>query len=92
MIKFFLGSTKKIGSAIFYSFDNKCDTGFDPRKLTAWFIVALAGYAHIHYVDVTVIVEILIVDYMAIGVLLGIVTMEQVIKYRATKTEEKPKE
>jgi ATP:corrinoid adenosyltransferase len=92
MIKFFLGSIKKIGAGLFYSFDNKCDTGFDPRKLTAWAIVALAGYAHVHYVDQTVIVETLIVDYLFIALLLGIVTMEQVIKFRASKTEEKPKE
>jgi hypothetical protein len=89
MIKFFLSSVFKIGSGIFYSFDNKCDSGFDPRKLTAWAIVALAGYSHIHYVDQTVIVETLIVDYCAIGVLLGIVTMEQVIKLKAGKTDTK---
>jgi ATP:corrinoid adenosyltransferase len=92
MIKFFLGSIKKIGSGLFYSFDNKCDTGFDPRKLTAWTIVAMAGYAHLKYVDKDNIVEVLMVDFTFIALLLGIVTMEQVIKFRATKTEEKPKE
>jgi hypothetical protein len=89
MIKFFLASIQKIGSGIFYSFDSKCDTGFDPRKLTAWSILALAGYSHIHYVDQTVIVEILIVDYMAIGILLGIVTMEQITKFKEAKKEPK---
>jgi hypothetical protein len=89
MIKFFLASILKIGTAIFYSFDSKCDTGFDPRKLTAWTIIALAGYSHIHYVDQTVIESILIIDYCAVGVLLGIVTMEQVIKLKAGKTETK---
>lgn len=89
MIKFILGSIHKIGSALFYSFDSKCDTGFDPRKLTAWAIIALAGYSHVNYVDQTVIVETLIVDYMAVGLLLGIVTMEQVIKFKAAKNEPK---
>jgi hypothetical protein len=91
MIKFFLGSIKKIGSSIFYSFDNKCDTGFDPRKLTAWVVMAFAGVAHFTYVDKDNITEVLSIDYLFIGVLLGIVTMEQVIKFRASK-EEKPKE
>lgn len=89
MVKFFLSSIHKIGSALFYSFDSKCDTGFDPRKLTAWVIIAFAGYSHIKFVDQTVIVETLIVDYMAVGVLLGIVTMEQVIKYKGAKTDPK---
>jgi hypothetical protein len=92
MIKFFLGSLRKIGSAIFYSFDNKCDTGFDPRKLTAWVVMAFAGVAHFKYVDKDNIVEVLMVDFTFIALLLGIVTMEQVIKFRASKTEEKPKE
>jgi hypothetical protein len=89
MIKFFIWAFKKIGSGIYYSFDSKCDTGFDPRKLTAWSIILLAAYSHIHYVDQTVIVETLIVDYCFIALLLGIVTMEQIIKFRANKPEDK---
>ncbi len=89
MIKFFLASIQKIGTATFYSFDSKCDTGFDPRKLTAWTIIALAGYSHIRYVDQTVIVEVLIVDYCAVGVYLGIVTMEQITKFKEAKKEDK---
>jgi hypothetical protein len=88
MIKFFISSIMKIGSGLFYSFDSKCDTGFDPRKLTAWTIISLAGYSHIKYVDQSVIVEVLIVDYMAVGVLLGIVTMEQLTKFKEAKKEE----
>jgi hypothetical protein len=89
MIKFLLASIHKIGSALFYSFDSKCDTGFDPRKLTAWTIMALAAYSHIFYVDATVIIEVLIVDYCAVGLYLGIVTMEQVIKLKSAKNEPK---
>lgn len=89
MIKFFIAAIQKIGSGVFYSFDNKSDTGFDPRKLTAWAIIALVTYSHINYVDQSVIVETLIVDYTFIALLLGIVTTEQIIKFKATKAEPK---
>jgi hypothetical protein len=54
--------------------------------------MAFAGVAHFKYVDKDNIVEVLMVDFTFIALLLGIVTMEQVIKFRASKTEEKPKE
>ncbi len=89
MIKFFLTSIQKIGSGVFYSFDNKCDSGFDPRKLTAWTIVIFAGHAHFSFVDKDNIVEVLIVDFMFISLLLGIVTMEQITKFKEAKKEPK---
>ncbi len=89
MIKFFLTSIHKIGSGVFYSFDSKCDTGFDPRKLTAWTIVIFAGHAHWNYVDKDNIVEVLIVDFLFIALLLGIVTMEQITKFKEAKNQPK---
>jgi len=81
-MKTILKKLSELYYALFYSFDATPDTGFDPRKITAWAIVALAAYSHINFVDQSVVIEALSIDYIFISILLGVVTVEQYLRFK----------
>lgn len=86
-------SIKEIWNNLFSSFDNKQTSGFSARKLSAFIAMALVVYCHIDYVDKSVVVETICIDLGFVLLLLGIITMEQVIKFKSgTNEEAKPAE
>jgi len=60
--------------------------GASGRKLTAIVIVALMIYGHMHWVDRDNYYDIHFLDVCFVCILLGIVTIEQIIKLFAVKT------
>ena len=56
--------------------------GFSARKLTAFVTMALVIYLHIRYVDLTNVITVLIYDMVFILVLFGIVTIDQLYKFK----------
>lgn len=64
------------------SFYNKFEEGMSARKLTAFTLMACIVYGHLRFVDVTVIVEVLIIDLSAVALLLGIVTVQNLIEFK----------
>lgn len=59
------------------------------RKLTAITIMALIIHGHMKYVDKDNFYNVLIVYVVFVCVLLGIVTVEQIIKFLSNKQESK---
>lgn len=66
------------------SFNNE-KKGFSGRKLTAFFLVACIGYLHYKYVDPSNVTEFLLYDLIAVFLLLGVITTEQIIKFLNAK-------
>lgn len=74
------------------SFDNH-SMGFSARKLSAFIAVMVAIYSTVHYVDGTTIVNVLMVWLTFALMCLGIITAEQVLRFKGQQPEpEKPKE
>ena len=64
------------------SFDNKNPHTFSGRKLTAFAFVVFSGYIHIRFVNTENAIEALLVDAGTALLCLGIITFEQVIKFK----------
>jgi len=69
---------------IFLSLDNS-PTGASARKLTAFTLMFYVGYLHIKFVDQTNSFNFLVADLISVGVMLGLVTAEQLIKFKNDK-------
>lgn len=81
----------KILNNLILSFSNE-DGGFSARKLSAFAAIVIAYLLSLKYSDNTNIVEINL-SWLAFALLcLGIVTIEQIIKFKNGKEEEKNEE
>ena len=70
---------------------NNTDSGFSARKLTAFALMVLIAYVHYKYVDLSNAIEAILIDLGGVLLLLGIVTFEQIIRFREG-TQNTPKE
>ena len=61
---------------------NNQDSGFSARKLTAFALMILIAYVHYKYVDLSNAIEAILIDLGGVLLLLGIVTFEQIIRFR----------
>lgn len=69
--------------------------GFSGRKMTALFIMIFVGKTHLEWLEYahkndnfTLLIEVLVVDFAMVGICLGLVTVEQIIKFK--NKDEKP--
>jgi hypothetical protein len=72
---------KNIIDKLLKSFDNS-EGGFSARKLTAFALMILISYTHYKYVDLSNAIEAILIDLAGVLIALGIITMEQVIKFK----------
>jgi hypothetical protein len=77
---------KEILTKLANSFDNTND-GFSARKLTAFTLVVCICWLHYKFVTPDNAVEYLIIDLLGVLILLGIITIEQVIKLKNGNTQ-----
>jgi len=82
---------KNIIFNILKSLDNR-PGGFSARKLTAFITMLCVIYLHIHYVDLTVLVSVLVYDMLFILLLLGLITMDQLYKFKNGRNNSTPPE
>jgi len=80
---------KEIFKKLIGSLDNKKDSGFSGRKLTA--LTLMACIVSMHFVwgqnnDYTE--NILIIDLIGVAFFLGLVTADQIIKFKSDKNEQ----
>ena len=61
---------------------NNTDSGFSARKLTAFSLMVLIAYVHYKYVDLSNAIEAILIDLGGVLLLLGIVTFEQILKFK----------
>jgi hypothetical protein len=78
---------KRIINTLIGSFDTIKENGFSARKLSAFALMVLIAYAHYKYLDISNVVEVIIIDLCGVLILLGLVTMEQVIKLKNGNNE-----
>jgi len=83
---------KNIFLNIIESFNNKQNVGFSARKLTAFSFMLLIVYLHCRFINTDNLIEALLIDCGTLLMLLGIITMEQVIKFKNGGEEEKKDE
>ena len=62
--------------------------GFAARKLTAFALMILIAYSHFKYVDLTNVVEVLIIDLSGVLLCLGLVTASNIIELKNGKNNE----
>ena len=76
------------------SFDNTTKNSYSARKLTAFAFVLFSGYLHIKYVNEENAINFLMVDALTALLCLGIITFEQVIKFKngEASEQEQPKQ
>ena len=72
---------KKIFENIINSLNNT-DSGFSARKLTAFSLMILIAYVHYKYVDLSNAIEAILIDLGGVLLLLGIITFEQILKFK----------
>jgi hypothetical protein len=72
---------KKLINDILASFNNY-EQGASARKLTAFALMILIAYSHVKFVDLTNVVEVLIIDLSGVLLCLGLVSFEQIIKLK----------
>ena len=70
------------------SFTNE-KNGASARKLTAFALMILIAYSHFKYVDLSNVVEVLIIDLCGVLLCLGLVTAEQIISFKSGNSKEK---
>lgn len=56
--------------------------GFSARKLTAFALMVCVAYIHYKYVDLSIAVEVLIIDLCAVLLCLGLVTASNLIELK----------
>jgi hypothetical protein len=72
---------KDIITNLFASFNNQ-EGGFSARKLTAFALMVLIAYTHYKYVDLSNAIEAILIDLAGVLLLLGIITFEQILKFK----------
>ena len=73
---------------ILASFDNH-ERGFSARKLSAFVLMCCIVYIHYKWVNHDNVAEVLIIDLCGVLLLLGLITFEQIIKFKnGTNTTE----
>ena len=72
---------KKIFENLINSLNNT-DSGFSARKLTAFSLMILIAYVHYKYVDLSNAIEAILIDLGGVLLLLGIITFEQILKFK----------
>ena len=72
---------KKIIENLINSLNNQ-DSGFSARKLTALALMILIAYVHYKYVDLSNAIEAILIDLGGVLLLLGIITFEQILKFK----------
>ncbi len=77
-----LKSIKETINNLIQSFDND-KHGFSGRKLTAFWFVMVTTYLEYKFVDFTNIVEVVSINLLLVLLLLGVVTFEQIIKFKS---------
>ena len=73
---------KDLYNKIIGSFDTHTKNSFSARKLTSFALMPCVYYLHYRYVDMSNSISFLVADLLAILLFLGIVTFEQVIKFK----------
>jgi hypothetical protein len=61
---------------------NTFEKGFSARKLTAFALMICIAYIHFKFVDITIAVEVLIVDLSGVLLCLGLVTASNIIELK----------
>lgn len=61
--------------------------GFAARKLTAFALMVCVAYIHLKYVDLSIAVEVLIIDLSAVLLCLGLVTASNLIELKNGKKD-----
>lgn len=61
--------------------------GFAARKLTAFALMVCVAYIHYNYVDLSIAVQVLIIDLSAVLLCLGLVTASNLIELRNGKKD-----
>ena len=61
---------------------NTNEGGLSARKLTSFALMACVAYIHLKYVNPDNAIEALIIDLTSVFLLLGIITAEQIIKFK----------
>lgn len=72
---------KQVATNILNSFNNH-EKGFSARKLSAFVLMVCIVYVHYKWVNHDNVAEVLIIDLCGVLILLGIVTAEQIIKFK----------
>ena len=72
---------KQIATNILNSF-NTFEKGFSARKLSAFTLMVCIVWVHYKWVNHDNVAEVLIIDLCGVLILLGIVTAEQIIKFK----------
>jgi len=78
---------KKIINGLVGSFDTVKENGFSARKLSAFALMVCIAYVHFKWVNHENVAEVLIIDLCGVLILLGLVTMEQVLKLKNGQNE-----
>jgi hypothetical protein len=80
------------------AYDNFTKNAFSARKLTAWAIVFCVVIGHGFYYyhcykkeDFSIFDKILIIDYIAAGFFLGLITVQQIVEFK-NGSKQKPNE
>ena len=72
---------KNIINDIWASFNNH-ELGMSARKATAFSLMICIFYLHLKFVDSVNVIEVMILDLCGVALMLGIVTIEQIIKFK----------
>jgi hypothetical protein len=75
----------KIFEKLIWSFDNSA-SGFSARKLSAWAAVSVSLYITVHYVAPENLINVLGIWLIFALLCLGIVTAEQIIRFKDGNT------
>ena len=84
---------KEIISGLLGSLDNKKDNGFSGRKLSALTFTGCGVYANYQVFNLPIVsdhlaISVLIIDAVAAAFFLGLVTADQIIKFKSGKGPE----
>ena len=71
---------------IWSSFNNY-EKGASARKLSAFALMVLIAYAHYKYLDISNVVEVIIIDLCGVLILLGLVTAQNILDYKKQSNE-----
>lgn len=63
------------------SFENS-PSGLSARKLSAFVLMVCVVWLHYKYVDISVVVEVIVTDLCFVLLLLGIITVQNIIELR----------
>lgn len=73
---------KKLFDGIIGSLDTKPGNGFAARKLSAMLCFALAVYIHVKFCTVETAFKFLVADFVVALLLLSIITVQDIIKFK----------